>query len=123
MKTLRRAASVILSAALLLGVAPNVTQAADMTAMSKPKGAEYLRNVYRVTGNLRSLSGLQGVSSIQRGSSAALRGSARIRFSAPLDEVGFNEKRADLVEAICSTSAPRVNSTKFRHNFLNIVCF
>jgi len=97
MKTLRRAASVILSAALLLGVAPNVTQAADMTALSKPKGAEYLRNVYRVTGNLRSLSGLQGVSSIQRGSSAALRGSARIRFSAPLDEAGFNQKRAELL--------------------------
>ena len=99
MKTLRRAASVILSAALLLGAAPNVAQAADIRAISKPKQAEYLRNVYRVTGNLRSLAGLRGVSSIQsdRSPSASV-GSARIRFSAPLDEAGFNQKRAEFFE-------------------------
>ena len=98
MKTLRRAASVALSAALLLGVAPSATQAAEIRTISHPKQAEYLRNVYRVTGNLRSLSGLRGISSIQSDRSAsASGGSARIRFSAPLDEAGFNEKRAELL--------------------------
>jgi subtilisin family serine protease len=98
MKTLRRAASVALSAALLLGVAPSATQAAEIRAISNPKQAEYLRNVYRVTGNLRSLSGLQGISSIQSDRSpSASGGSARIRFSEQLNEAGFNEKRAELL--------------------------
>jgi len=98
MKTLRRAASVVLSAALLLGAAPNAVQAADNRTISKPNQAEYLRNVYRVTGNLRSLSGLRGISSIQADRSpSASGGSARIRFSAPLDEAGFNQKRAVLL--------------------------
>ena len=98
MKTLRRAASVILSAALLLGVAPSATQAAEIRTISNPKQAEYLRNVYRVTGNLRSLSGLRGISSIQSDRSAsASGGSARIRFSEQLDEAGFSQKRAELL--------------------------
>jgi subtilisin family serine protease len=98
MKTLRRAASVVLSAALLLGAAPNAVQAADNRTISKPNQAEYLRNVYRVTGNLRSLSGVWGISSIQSDRSpSASGGSARIRFSAPLDEAGFNQKRAVLL--------------------------
>ena len=98
MKTLRRAASVILSAALLLGVAPSATQAAEIRTISNPKQAEYLRNVYRVTGNLRSLSGLRGISSIQSDRSAsASGGSARIRFSEQLDEAGFSQKRTELL--------------------------
>jgi subtilisin family serine protease len=98
MKTLRRTASVILSAALLLGVAPRAVQAADNRIISKPNQAEYLRGVYRVTGNLRSLSDVRNVTLIQpEGSRRASVGSARIRFSTPLDEVGFNQKRAELL--------------------------
>jgi serine protease len=98
MKTLRRAASVALSAALLLGVMPHVAQAAEIRTISNPKQAEYLRNVYRVTGNLRSLSGLRGISSIQADRSpSASGGSARIRFSEQLDEAGFSQKRTELL--------------------------
>jgi subtilisin family serine protease len=98
MKTLRRAASVALSVALLLGVAPSATQAAEIRTISHPKQAEYLRNVYRVTGNLRSLSGLRGISSIQADRSpSASGGSARIRFSEQLDEAGFSQKRTELL--------------------------
>lgn len=100
MNSLRKTATVALAAALVFSVMPIAAKAAPAKNNHRVithKGAEYLRDVYRVTGNLRLLSSLKGVTSIQsHGVPRATVGSARIRFAEPLDEIGFNQKRAEL---------------------------
>ncbi len=113
--TLRSAAVVLLSAVFLLGATPlaALEPAADGAGSSSrplaseraarsdltPHKAEYLRNVYRVTGRLTALSGLRGIASLRTQREIRLGvSSARIQFSALLDEQGFEQKRAELLE-------------------------
>jgi subtilisin family serine protease len=97
MDMFNRATLILLSGLLLFGVAPQAVQADNLVTHRMQKQAEYLRGVYRVTGNLRSLANDKSITLLQRGNSKrASVGSARITFSAPLDDSGFLEKRAEL---------------------------
>ena len=65
--------------------------------MARPGRVDYLRNVYRVTGNLRSLATLRGARAIRPyGEPSQSLATARISFAEPLDDVGFKEKQFEL---------------------------
>lgn len=106
--TLQSSVSLVLGAALLFTAAPSTarevtvrvtpdlpsfTSSSNKLTLKKHE-PEYLRNVYRVTGNLRSLSGFRGIASVQsQRMISPLVGTARIRFSTPLNETEFEQKR------------------------------
>ena len=104
MMRLRRTLAAACAALLLVGAVPSATSARESAPyvpesarVARPGRVDYLRNVYRVTGNLRSLATLRGARAIRPlDESTQSLATARISFAEPLDEEGFKQKQSEL---------------------------